>query len=188
MKPMPGTPDDPRPLPSDGNPAREPAPLAIRRADLRGPLAGTPIEALLREHLAFVAVHSPPESIHALDLEGLRASDVTFWGAWRGDELVGCGALREIDPRHGEIKSMRTAAARRRLGVGRAMLRHLLDVARERGYRRVSLETGAQEGFAPARALYAGHGFTVCGPFDGYVADPASVFMTLRLVGDEAGA
>jgi len=152
------------------------------RFDIRDDdLAGPEIAALLREHLAFVAVHSPAESIHALDLESLRAPEVTFWTAWEGAELVGCGALVELDESHGEIKSMRTAAAHRRRGVARAVLEHLLSVAGQRGYRRVSLETGSQEAFAPARALYARFGFERCGPFGDYGDDPNSVFMTREL-------
>ena len=157
---------------------RAPAPpLAIRRADPRGP----EVAALLREHLATVALHSPPESIHALDLDALRAPSVTFWSVRRGAELAGCGALKELDARHGEIKSMKTAAPHLRTGVGRAILEHILAEARRRGYRRVSLETGSAEAFAPARALYARFGFEPCGPFGAYVEDPYSVFMTRGL-------
>jgi len=152
-------------------------PFAIRPDDLRGP----EIIAILQSHLDHVALHSPPESIHALDLDGLRAPDVTFWSVWQDAELVGCGALKELDPTHGEIKSMRTAAAHLRKGVGAAILAHMLDVARRRGYRRVSLETGGVEAFAPARALYARFGFEPCGPFADYVEDPFSVYMTLWL-------
>jgi putative acetyltransferase len=151
--------------------------LVIRVDDLRGP----EIAALLREHLDGVAVHSPPESIHALDLDGLRGAGITFWSAWRGTELAGCGALKELDVRHGEIKSMRTASAHLRTGVATALLEHLLQEARERGYERLSLETGAQEGFAPARALYARFGFEPCGPFADYMDDPNSVFMTREM-------
>lgn len=149
----------------------------IRADDLAGPA----IAALLREHLDGVAEHSPPESIHALDLDGLRGPDVTVWSAWAGDEIVGCGALRELDATHGEIKSMRTAAGHLRRGVASAILRHLLDVARARGYRRLSLETGSQDGFLPARTLYARFGFVPCGPFGDYAEDPHSVFMTRTL-------
>jgi putative acetyltransferase len=124
---------------------------------------------------------SPPESVHALDLDGLRRPGITFWTAWSGRELVGCGALKELDPAHGEIKSMRTARAQRRRGIGRAMLEHILAEARARRYGRVSLETGSQPPFAPARRLYEGFGFDYCGPFAGYVADPNSVFMTRTL-------
>lgn len=148
--------------------------LEIRKAD-----PGEPeVAVLLREHLASMARHSPPESRHALDLDGLRAPEVTFWSVWRGDELVGCGALKELEAGHGEVKSMRTATAHLRTGVATALLEHLLGVARERGYLRVSLETGSMEAFAPARTLYARFGFRACEPFGSYVHDPNSVFMT----------
>jgi putative acetyltransferase len=128
-------------------------------------------------------LHSPPESVHALDLEGLRAADVTFWSVWDGDALVGCGALKELAPDHGELKSMRTAASHLRRGVAAAVLEHIVGVARGRGYRRLSLETGSAEAFAPARALYARFGFQFCGPFGDYGDDPHSVFMTRTLEG-----
>jgi putative acetyltransferase len=152
-------------------------PFDIRADDLSGP----EVAALLREHLESVALHSPPESVHALDLDELRAPEVSFWGAWQGSELVGCGALLELDASHGELKSMRTASAHLRKGVAAALLEHMLHVARERGYRRLSLETGSQEAFAPARALYARFGFESCGPFADYVLDPNSAFMTRAL-------
>lgn len=139
------------------------------------------VHALLREHLSNMRALSPRESVHALDLEGLRRPDITFWTAWEGALLVGCGALRELDPDHGEIKSMRTPAAQRRRGAGRAILTHIIEVARARGYGRLSLETGAQDGFEPARRFYESFGFSRCGPFGEYVDDPNSVFMTLLL-------
>ena len=154
-----------------------PGPFEIRADDLSEPEVVT----LLREHLASVALHSPPESVHALDLEALRAPDVSFWSAWLGLELVGCGALKELDASHGELKSMRTAAPHLRKGVAAAILEHMMNVARKRGYRRLSLETGSMEAFAPARALYARFGFELCGPFADYVEDPYSVFMTREL-------
>jgi putative acetyltransferase len=156
-----------------------PVPLQIRIDDLAGP----EIAALLREHLESVARLSPPESVHALDLQALRAPEVTFWTVWQSSELVGCGALKELDPRHGEIKSMRTASGHLRKGVASALIDHILDVARRRGYGRLSLETGSMEAFAPARALYARCGFAACGPFADYVEDPNSVFMTRELDG-----
>ena len=152
-------------------------PFEIRADDLSGP----EVVALLQEHLAAVALHSPPESVHALDLEGLRAPEVTFWSVWLGSELVGCGALKELDAVHGEIKSMRTATAHLRKGVAAAILEHILSVARHRGYRRLSLETGSMEAFAAARALYVRFGFRPCAPFGSYVEDPYSTFMTLDL-------
>lgn len=144
-------------------------------------LSGEEVHELLREHLRNMHLHSPPESVHALDLDGLRRPDITFWTAWEGGELLGCGALKELDPRHGEIKSMRTAAAHLRRGVARRMLAHIVEEARRRGYRRLSLETGSAEAFGPARGLYADFGFAYCGPFDGYAEDPYSVFMTMEL-------
>jgi putative acetyltransferase len=139
------------------------------------------VVALLAEHFADMTAHSPPESIHALDVDGLRAPEVTFWSVWLGTELVGCGALKELDTAHGEIKSMHTASTHLRRGVARQLLEHILCVSQERGYRRVSLETGSMEAFAPARALYSRFGFGVCGPFARYVEDPHSTFMTREL-------
>lgn len=123
---------------------------------------------------------SPPESVHALDLDGLRRPEITFWTAWSGNALLGCGALKELSPDHGEVKSMRTARAHRRGGVARAMLAHIVAAARRRGYQRLSLETGSMAEFAPARSLYERFGFRYCEPFAGYVDDPNSVFMTRR--------
>ena len=139
------------------------------------------IHALLNEHLQSMHALSPPESVHALDLEHLRAPGITFWSAWEDGQLLGCGALKELDPTHGEIKSMRTPSARRRGGVGRAILVHIIEVAKTRRYQRLSLETGAVEAFKPAQTLYESAGFTRCGPFGDYTQDPFSVFMTLRL-------
>ncbi len=124
---------------------------------------------------------SPPESVHALPLAGLRSPEVTFWSVWENGELLGCGALKQLDAQHGEIKSMRTASRHLRNGVARAMLQHILAEARRRRYRRLSLETGSQPGFEPARQLYAGAGFTACGPFADYIDDPNSVFLTKEL-------
>lgn len=174
---MAGANRSPRPLVAAAAVRLSCAAMEIRLDDLRGP----EIRALLEEHLANMRRISPPGSVHALDLDGLRRPGVTFWTAWEGGALLGCGALREIDPRHGEIKSMRTAEAARRRGVARAMLAHLLAEARRRGYARLSLETGSQPAFEPARRLYAGAGFEPCGPFEGYTADPNSAFMTLAL-------
>lgn len=144
-------------------------------------LTGREVRALLREHLQGMTLHSPPESIHALDIDQLRLPEITFWTAWDGDALLGCGALKELDARHAEIKSMRTASAHLRKGVAAAMLAHILEQARARGYRRLSLETGSAAAFVPAQTLYAGFGFTYCGPFAGYMADPYSVFMTREI-------
>lgn len=141
------------------------------------------IHALLNEHLASMYELSPPESVHALDLDKLRQPGITFWSAWEGPVLMGCGALKELDPLHGELKSMRTPNAQRRRGAGRLLLAHIVGVARARGYERLSLETGSQPAFSPAWALYESAGFTRCGPFGSYADDPNSVFMTQRLRG-----
>ena len=141
--------------------------------------------ALIERHLAFARANSPPEDVHALDVTELQGRDVTFFGIRNGDELVCMGALKQLDEGHGEIKSMHTAEGTRGRGIGRAMLDHLLAVARVRGYRRVSLETGTMAAFAPARGLYAAAGFVVCPPFDGYRASVNSVHMTLELGTDD---
>jgi putative acetyltransferase len=152
--------------------------MQIRRDDLTGP----EIRALLEEHLRNMHELSPPESVHALDLAKLRRSDITFWTAWSDEgELLGCGALRELTPAHGEIKSMRTPEALRRRGAGRAMLDHIIDEARRRSYERLSLETGSMAAFAPAQKLYESAGFRICPPFGDYAEDPHSVFMTRLL-------
>ena len=147
------------------------------------PLSGPEVAALLREHLDEMQRISPPESVHALDLAKLRQADVTFWSAWSGAELLGCAALRELDGWHGEVKSMRTTAAHRGRGVGAALMRRIFEQAEQRGYRRLSLETGSQPEFAPARALYRRFGFAPCGPFGSYAEDPCSTFMTRTLAG-----
>ena len=139
------------------------------------------VHALLQEHLANMYELSPPESVHALDLAKLRSPDITFWTVWDGSLLLGCGALKEITPTHGEVKSMRTPKALRRRGAGRAVLTHIVAEARSRGYRRLSLETGSDAAFKPAQDLYRSFGFSACGPFADYRDDPNSVFMTLEL-------
>jgi putative acetyltransferase len=149
----------------------------IERDDLSRPQ----VHALLREHLADMHEWSPPESIHALDLDRLRGPGITFWTAWEAGELLACGALKELSADHGEIKSMRTPKAVRRRGAGRAMLEHIVGEARSRGLGRLSLETGAQPPFVPARMLYASFGFVECGPFGDYRPDPNSIFMTMTL-------
>jgi putative acetyltransferase len=151
--------------------------MAIRIDDL----TGTEIAELLREHLENMAENSPPESRHALTLEQLRQPGITFWSVWSSTELLGCGALKELDPQHGEIKSMRTASNHRRKGVAATLLEHILEEAKRRNYKRVSLETGSMDVFIPAHNLYAKFGFTVCGPFSDYIEDPNSVFMTKEL-------
>jgi putative acetyltransferase len=151
--------------------------VEIRIDDLSGP----EIRALLDEHLANMRSISPPESTHALPLEGLRQPEVTFWTAWEGGELVGCGALKELGAEHGEIKSMRTVSRHLRRGVAKALLDFIIAEANRRRYRRLSLETGSMEAFEPARQLYARAGFTYCEPFAGYIEDPNSVFMEKML-------
>jgi len=155
--------------------------LVVRKDDLQG----SEIIALLEQHLRLMRSITPPESIHALSLDGLRAPDVT---AWLGGARLGCGALKELEPSHGEIKSMHTTEASRGRGVGAAILRHILDEAGNRGYRRLSLETGSQPEFAPARSLYQQHGFSRCPPFGDYREDPNSIFMTLVLANAQKGA
>ncbi|MDP9794219.1 putative acetyltransferase [Catenuloplanes nepalensis] len=140
-------------------------------------LSGPEIKAFLEEHLDEMRAVSPPESKHALDLDGLRRPEVTFWSVYDGDELVGCGALKRLDDTSGELKSMRTARTAKRRGVASALLRHVLAEAGRHGLTRLYLETGADDHFAPARALYTKHGFTRCTPFADYPEDPNSVHM-----------
>lgn len=148
-------------------------------------LSGEPIQALLRRHAEGMLANSPPDACHFLDLEALRHPSITFWSAWDDAGLAGCGALREIDPTHGEVKSMRTADDHLGLGVGRRLLRHIVGEARARGYARLSLETGSSDGFAAACHLYESEGFVRCEPFDSYATaeiDTAfSRFYTLPL-------
>lgn len=151
--------------------------LTIRVDDL----SGHEIATLLNSHLDAAIEHSPQGAVHALDLDGLRQPDVTLWSAWFGAELAGCGALRELSKKHGEIKSMRTTTRFLRRGVGAAVLAHMMKIARDRGYERLSLETGNTDDFAAARALYTKFGFLRCPPFGDYVDDGFSMCMT-RLV------
>jgi putative acetyltransferase len=141
-------------------------------------LSGSEVRALLEEHLRSMFELSPPESVHALDLDGLRQPDVTFWTVWSGSSLMGCGALKELTPSHGEVKSMRTSSAHRRQGVARTMLAHIISEGLKRRYHRLSLETGSMQAFEPAQKLYESFGFTYCPPFGDYIDDPNSVFMT----------
>ena len=136
---------------------------------------------LLRTHVIRARAETAPGSSHALDLSGLRAPEVTLWSAWEGDAPVGVGALKRLSADHGEVKSMHTAEATRGRGIGTAILRRIIAAAQARGMSRLSLETGSWPYFAPARALYARHGFAECGPFGDYRLDPNSVFMTLAL-------
>ncbi len=151
--------------------------MNIRLDDLSEPA----VQALLTEHLESMYQLSPPESVHALDIEALRRPEITFWTAWVGNELLGCGALKELDQFHGEVKSMRTSLVHRRKGVARKILTHIIEEARKRSYVRLSLETGSAQAFEPARRLYESFGFTYCAPFADYIEDPNSVFMTLAL-------
>lgn len=154
-------------------------PLQLR-IETESPLRAD-VAALLATHTAFARSETPQEDAHALDPDDLLAPDITFFAARRAGELVAVGALRQLSPEHAEIKSMHTSASVRRQGVGEALLAHLITVARDRAYRRVSLETGAHPMFAPARALYAKLGFRPAPPFGAYRASPNSVYMTLLL-------
>jgi putative acetyltransferase len=151
--------------------------MNIRIDDLTRP----EVHALLNEHLAHMHSITPAESVHALPIDELRKPDITFWCAWDEAELLGCGALKELTPRHGEVKSMRTVRAHLRKGVARAILVHIIAEARRRAYERLSLETGSMAEFQPAVRLYASFGFTSCAPFGDYIEDPNSLFMTKKL-------
>ena len=151
--------------------------LQIREDDL----TGKEIADFLQEHLDEMNEISPPESVHALDLEALRSPNITFWSAWEGLELVGCGALKELDSKSGEIKSMRTAKTHRKKGVASKILEHIIKEAERRSYDCLNLETGSFPEFIPARALYIRYGFEFRGPFGKYIEDSNSVFMTKKL-------
>jgi len=144
-------------------------------------LSGKEIAEFLEEHINDMKETSPPESKHALDLEGLRQPEVTFWTVWDNQTLVGCGALMELNLEQAEIKSMRTSSLSRQKGIASKLLQHMLSEARKRGYHRLSLETGSMPFFGPARKLYARFGFKYCAPFSSYKEDPNSVFMTIEL-------
>ena len=139
------------------------------------------IAEFLNDHLKDMHATSPPESVHALDLDGLKQPEITFWTAWDGSSLVGTGAIKHLDANHAELKSMRTAPAYRRKGIAAELLEFILAEARRRGYKRMSLETGSMAFFDPARTLYARNGFEYCGPFADYWNDPNSSFMTREL-------
>jgi putative acetyltransferase len=147
--------------------------MQIKIDDLRGP----EIALLLEEHLAGMRASSPACSVHALDIDALRKLEITFWSAWENGELLGCGALKELNREHAEVKSMRTSSQHLRKKVASSILQVLIDTATSRGYKKLSLETGSQPVFVPARAMYASFGFVNCGPFEGYWDDPNSVFM-----------
>ena len=144
-------------------------------------LADPQIIAFLTEHISEMLSVSPPESKHALDVSGLQHSSITFWSFWNGTALLGCGALKELSESQGEIKSMRTAKSTRKTGIGGVILGHIISVAKERGYKRLSLETGSMDFFIPARKFYEKHGFGYCPPFGDYKEDSNSVFMSLEL-------
>ena len=146
-----------------------------------GDLGDPRVVDLLNIHVARAQAETARGSAHALDLAGLQAPDVRFWAIWEGETLLAVGALKQLAPDHGEVKSMHTALSARRKGIGSAMLRHIIACARSRGISRLSLETGSWDYFQPAIALYRKHGFVECQPFDDYVQDPNSVFMTLHL-------
>jgi putative acetyltransferase len=152
-----------------------PTPLRI----VTGGLDDAKVRTLIEHHFTTARAATELCSAHALDLDGLKAPDITFWAVWRGDQLLGVGALKRLDEGHGEIKSMHTATHHRRCGVGSAMVLHIIAAARSLGLKRLSLETGSADFFMPARKLYEKHGFTVCAPFADYVEDPNSVYMTL---------
>lgn len=146
------------------------------------PVTSSKVIALLEDHLHSMTLHSPPESIHALDVEKLRKPEITFWTAWEGENLLGCGAIKELDSKHAEIKSMKTSSDHLRKGVARKILVHILEEAKKRGYEQLSLETGSMDAFLPAKKLYENLGFVYCGPFSDYIEDPNSVFMTYTVV------
>lgn len=139
------------------------------------------VQALLRAHLDHSSTNTPPEHAHALDIDGLLDPAITFFSARERGRLCGIGALRELDEHAGELKSMHTVAARRRSGIGRLMLDHLLGECGRRGYQRVLLETGTMDAYAAAKAMYLNAGFVECGPFGGYRPSPSNVFMELEL-------
>jgi putative acetyltransferase len=151
--------------------------MHIKEDDLTGP----EIRALLETHFAGMLANSPEGSCHFLDFEGLKAPGVTFWSVWEKESLMGCGAVKEIDPAHGEIKSMRTHEDHLRKGAAAAMLEHIIATAKARGYQRLSLETGSSPAFDAAHGLYLRYGFEYCEPFADYKEDPFSRFMTLEL-------
>jgi putative acetyltransferase len=153
--------------------------LEIREGHLDHPA----VIELLEEHLASMEPTAPPESQHALDLDGLRGPDITFWSLWDGSRLAGVGALKRLSGDHVEVKSMKTAPAYLRKGIASKILAHMIQYAKARGYSRISLETGSMEFFAAARHLYARFGFEPCAPFSSYVEDPYRVFMS-RLLTD----
>jgi putative acetyltransferase len=151
--------------------------LIIKIDDLRGP----EIAQLLQEHLDHMYSVSPAASVHALDIEALRHPDITFWSAWDGTNLCGCGAIKKINAEYAELKSMRTAKEYLRQGVALQILNTVINEAKHRGYQKLYLETGSQTAFIPARTMYLNRGFQRCEPFEGYIHDENSVFMSFIL-------
>ncbi|KMJ59888.1 hypothetical protein AB685_03275 [Bacillus sp. LL01] len=151
--------------------------MKIRIDHVTDPVVITFVE----EHMKNLNLLSPPESNHYLDLDALRKPDVTFWSAWEDGEIVGCGALKELDAQTGEVKSMRTSSLHLRKGVGRQILQYIINAAKERGYQRLYLETGSLDAFLPAQKLYESYGFEYCEPFANYIEDPNCVFMMKKL-------
>jgi putative acetyltransferase len=147
----------------------------------RGDLADDHIVGLLRYHFDKCHEVTPPGSAHVFDVSRLAAPEIDFWAAWDGEVLLGVGAMKPLDDMHGEVKSMHTSEAARRRGVGSALLKHIIATSRERGLKRLSLETGSFAYFAPAVALYKVHGFVECPPFGDYRPDPNSLFLTLAI-------
>ena len=148
---------------------------------LEDDLSGIESQSIVREHMASMLENTPIDSVHALPLDKLRQAHITFWTAWVGAELCGCGALQTLDQHHGEVKSMRTREKFLRQGVGQAVLSQVVTEACSRGLKRLSLETGSAESFAAARSMYLRNGFEICNPFANYKLDPHSVFMTKLL-------
>ena len=155
--------------------------LVSQRVIKRDDLSDGVVEALLTEHHREMHRYSPPQSIHALESSQLRDPGVTFWSAWIGNQLAGCGALKELAPDHGEVKSMRTARAHLRKGIAKEILRHIIAEAEARSYLRISLETGTNDAFLPARTLYERSGFRQCAPFGDYEYDPYSTYYEKEL-------
>jgi putative acetyltransferase len=151
--------------------------IVIRTDDL----SSDESQSIVKEHMAGMLANTPSESVHALPLDKLRQAHITFWTAWLGAELCGCGALQTLDHLHGEVKSMRTREKFLRQGVGQAVLSHIVREASARGLKILSLETGSSESFSAARSMYLRNGFEICGPFGDYKLDPHSVFMTKLL-------
>ncbi len=151
--------------------------ISVRLDDL----SSAEVQALVSEHMAGMMSNTPAESVHALPLDKLRQPNITFWTAWSDSELCGCGALHVLDPKHGEVKSMRTRTKFLRQGVAQAVLNEIIQTAKAKGLHRLSLETGSTEVFAPAVKMYQRNRFEICGPFGSYQLDPHSVFMTRTL-------